>query len=184
MAGWTTPATWAASEVPTSAKMNAQIRDNLGAINGYVIKTATESVTSSTVLQNDDELLYAIGQTGTYLGELHLPVLCASGQTGDIKFGFSFPTGTFGFHGAGADVGLAAATSAASGNWQGNRNATSGTTSLSYATTSSLTTYVALWFHFAATATGTVRLMWAQDVSNANAAQVLQGAWMHVKQVV
>lgn len=180
---WTAPTNQSSGHVVTAAEWN-KIQANLTALAGApVVKVTTESVTSSTVLQNDDELFWTIGAAGTYIVELDLFVLCASGQTGDIKFGFTFPAGNLSFHGIGADVSLAAGTTVSTGNWQGTRTAVSGTTALSYGTTSTSTTVVTIRGLFVATAAGTLQLQWAQDVSNANAAQVLSGSYMHVRQV-
>lgn len=54
-------------------------------------KAATESVTSSTTMQNDDELLAAVEASATYDVLLHL--LYDSATAGDISIGWSGPTG-------------------------------------------------------------------------------------------
>lgn len=58
-----------------------------------VRKTANESVTSSTSLQNDDHLVLALGANESW--EFDAFVFCTSGSnTPDIKFAFTVPTGT------------------------------------------------------------------------------------------
>lgn len=55
--------------------------------------TATESVTSSTTLQNDDELFLPVKANARY--HLQLGVLVAQAATGvGITYGFTYPTGT------------------------------------------------------------------------------------------
>jgi len=180
MAGWTTPRTWVAAEVVTAAEMNAHVRDNLNAINGFVRKTADESVTSSAVQQNDDHLLYAIPAVGTYVFDLYLLALSAANAAGDLQVGFSFPTGTFYLTGFGADAGLASG-SVQTGAW-GSAPITSGAAALTYGLS---TTSNSIHLHglFIATATGTVQFQWSQSVSNASASTVKTGSHMLVRQV-
>lgn len=71
----------------------------LARLNGIKVvrKTATESVTSSTTLQNDDELLFAIAANENWAV---LAVLMTDGATGgDIKAGFAVPAGATGWTG-------------------------------------------------------------------------------------
>lgn len=178
---WTSPRTWVTSEVVTAATMNAHVRDNLNALNGFVRKTADESVTSSTALQNDNELLYSIADTGTYLFDLYVFATSAANAAGDINIGFSFPTGTLHFASTGADTGIASGNTS-TGQWAALLSATSGVTTGGYGlSTSNLMIHV----HgiLIATATGTLQFMWAQNSSNANASTVKAGSHMEVKQV-
>lgn len=55
-------------------------------------KTADESLSSTTTLQNDDALLWAVRTGAVYI--MHLWVLYNSGTTPDFKLGFSVPAGT------------------------------------------------------------------------------------------
>ena len=179
--GWTSPRTWVASEVVTAALLNQHVRDNLNALNGYVLKTADESVTSSTTLQNDDHLLYTIGATGTYVFDLHLWALSAANAAGDIAVAFSFPTGTLHFQGQGPDPSLASG-SVQTGEWKAVLSATSGTTAISYGLSTNLVG-IHIHGHLVATATGTLQTMWAQVGSNASATTVKAGSHMTVRQV-
>lgn len=93
--GWTNPRTWVTNEVVTAAIMNAHVRDNLNAINGFVRKSADESVASSTVLQNDDHLFLPLAANGTFVVE---GLLVYNGQTfaagpGDLKVDWTLPAG-------------------------------------------------------------------------------------------
>jgi hypothetical protein len=73
------------------------------AVSGSVVrKTANESVTSSTTLQDDDHLVFAIGASEVWAIQYH--ILCRS--VVDIKFGLTAPSGAAGsFSGFGPDVG-------------------------------------------------------------------------------
>lgn len=182
---WTAPRTWVSSEVVTAAQMNAHIRDNLNAINGFVRKTADESVTSSTTLQNDDHLLYTIDATGTYLFDAWLFANSAADNAGDIKYGFSFPTGTVIFGGVGL---VDTVTTGSSGSDQAIAftTPTSGSSAISYATSNlsaGFATMVYVHGILIATATGTLRLVWAQNSSNASATTLKSGSHMLVRQV-
>lgn len=180
--GWTAPRTWVASEIVTAAIMNTHVRDNLLALNGFVAKTADQSIPSSTVLTNDTHLLYAIGSTGTYAGDLYLRATSAANAAGDINIGFTFPTGTLHAVGFGPDIGLASG-AVQTGNWVGDSGGfTSGVSVLSFGlSTATLALYI--HFDFVATATGTLRLQWCQNSSNANASTLKAGSHMQVRQV-
>jgi len=178
--GWTTPRTWVAAEKPSAATMNAHIRDNLVALNGYVLKTADESVTSSTALQNDNHLLYTIGATGTYAFDLYLLATSDANAAGDINIAFTFPTGTLRLWGPGPDPALASGTLA-----QGRFAAGAVTSGTAWQDFGLSTTSLGFNIHglFIATATGTLQFQWAQFASNANATTVRAGSHLIVKQV-
>lgn len=151
----------------------------LNAINGYVSKTADQSVTSSITPVNDTHLSYAIPATGTYLVDCYLWGL-AAGTAGDIRLGFSFPTGTMHAQSYGLDLSATADTGTAA-----TRAALSITSGAAAFTHGLSTTTVGIWFHgiLTATATGTLRLVWAQAVSDANASTLKAGSHMIIKQV-
>lgn len=178
---WTSPRTWVAGEKPSAATMNLHIRDNLNALNGYVAKTADQSITSSTVQTNDTHLLYTIGATGTYVVDVYLWALSAANAAGDLNVGFSFPTGTFSLQGFGPDVGLASGT-VQTGSWFANSAITTGVAALSFGLS---TGQVGIHLHglFVATATGTLRLQWAQFASSGSASTLKSGSHMLVRQV-
>ncbi len=180
MGVWTTPANWAASEVPTSTKMNQQIKGNFEAINGFVRKTADESVTSSAVLQNDDHLFYSIAATGTYVIDLNLIATSAANAAGDLSVAFTFPTGTFYAFGHGLDTSLASSSIGTIN--AGGGVVTSGTAIALYGLSTSVT-FINIKGLFIATATGTLQFQWAQQASNANASTLKTGSFMTVKQV-
>lgn len=179
--GWTSPRTWVAAETVTAAIMNTHIRDNLNALNGFVRKTADESVTSSVTLQNDDHLLYSIGATGTYVFELVLFGVSAANAAGDLIVGFSFPAGTLHFSGHGLDDTLASGNTGTP-RMTGILTATSGATTATFGL-STTTTSIVLRGILIATATGTLQFMWAQFASSASASTLKAGSYMTVKQV-
>ena len=178
---WTAPRTWVAAEKPSAATMNSHIRDNLEALNGFVHKTSDESVTSSTVLQNDNELLWSIPQAGTYVFDLHIYALSAANAAGDIKVGFTFPTGTMHFSGWAPDASLASGV-IQPGVWVAKLSAASGTDTFDCGLSTS-----AIGAHiqgvFIATASGTLQVQWAQLGSSANASTVKAGSFMEIRQV-
>ena len=178
---WTTPRTFVTAEVETASIFNTHLRSNLNAINGFVRKTADESVTSSAVLQNDDHLLYTISAAGTYVFDVILVGTSAANAAGDIAVGFTFPTGTLHLIGQGPDIGLASG-NVQTGQWGAGLSIASGATFNGYGLS---TNNVGIWLHgiLIATATGTLQLQWAQNTSNASASTVKSGSHMVVKQV-
>ena|SRR3990167_483290 len=94
---WTAPRTWVTGEVVTAAIMNAHVRDNLIELGPRVIKSADESVTSSTTLQNDDHLVLAVDVNSRYI--LILDILWVGATAGDLKYAFTVPASAtiFGF---------------------------------------------------------------------------------------
>ena len=181
MAGWTTPRAWSSGETVTASIMNSAVRDDLAALNSYVLKGSDESVTSSTTLQDDNDLLFVLPAIGTYLFDIWVYAQSATNAAGDLKVALTFPTGTMRYSALGPDPAIASA-SVASGVWFTHLGATSGTSAIS-AGLSTNTNLV--WMHgmFAASATGTLRLQWAQDTSNASASTVKAGSHMQIKQV-
>lgn len=137
-------------------------------------KTALESVTSSTALQNDDELVLPVEASAVY--EMALVLFHDSDATvaGDIKIAWTGPAGaalSWGVHGANTSV--TTSTGVGSVNMQTRTIAefasfgggdSAGTTALAFGT---LTT--------AGTA-GTLQLQWAQETSNAVATNVRAGS--------
>lgn len=166
-----------ASEDVTSPKLNS--------MSDYVLKTADESVTSSATLQNDDHLVYALPATGTYLFKVNLFAVSAANAAGDIRVGFSFPTGTCHFRGVGPHNTLASG-SQSDGEWAGVIGATSGTDFIPYGLSVVSGVYhigIKLEGILIATATGNLRVMWAQYASNASATTVKAGSHMQINRV-
>jgi hypothetical protein len=55
-------------------------------------KTVDETISSSSTLQNDDELFVSVTANAVYSARLHLPY--QSNATPGFKYGFTFPSGT------------------------------------------------------------------------------------------
>lgn len=182
MAGWSTVADFAGGEKAGVAAKLTALKDNVVALNGYVVKTADEAVSNSAALQNDNHLSYSIVDTGTFIIDAYL-FANGGNAAGDIKVGFSFPTGTLRFSGVGLDIGLASGqVGTISAGAFASTPATSGTSALPYGVS---TLDNLIWIHgiFVATATGTLQLMWAQNGTNGTATNVLTGSHMLVQQV-
>lgn len=89
---WTTPKTWSAGETLTAANFNTHIRDNLLAVGPHLIvrKPSDESVTSSTVLQNDDHLALTIAANEVWHTRWGLWV-SGGASVSNITVAFTFP---------------------------------------------------------------------------------------------
>lgn len=155
----------------------------LNSLHAYVLKTADESVTSNATVQNDDHLLYVLPATGTYEVVVKLWASSAANAAGDLRVGFSFPTGTMHVGGIGPDSSLASG-SASTSEHVGILSTTSGSsvTNLGYGL-STTTNLIVVHGLLIATATGTLRLQWAQITSNANASTVKAGSHMLIRRV-
>jgi hypothetical protein len=180
MAGWTTPRTWVAGEKPTAATMNAHVRDNLTALNGFVRKTADESVTSSATLQNDNELSIAIPAAGTYEITLNLRLQSAASSAGDFAPGATFPAGTMIMSIDGLDTSIGAVSNGVI--TRRSEAITSGVDPGLDIGCSSAPTLARITFLFIATASGTFQFQWAQSASNANATTVLANSTLTMVQ--
>jgi len=95
---WTTPRTFVDGELENAAIFNTHLRDNLNALPAHTLarKTADESVTSSTTLQDDDHLFFTMGTNQIWMLELVLWLV--DGGTGKYKFFATGPaSSTWGF---------------------------------------------------------------------------------------
>lgn len=178
---WTAPRTWVAGEKPTAATLNTHIRDNLEAINGYVLKTADEPVTSSTTHQDDNALTYTIPQAGTYIAEFWIAASSAADAAGDISVRFTFPTGTLHSQYMGLTTALPSATEADL-RAPSATDASSPSTARSFGVSTNQTSLL-IRAVLVATASGTLTLQWAQAASNASATTVKAGSNMTIRQV-
>lgn len=98
MTTWTTPKTWTATTLSVS-DMNTHVRDNLNHLYERapvysVYKSADESLNTSTTLQNDDALLWAVAANERWYFRLILRLTDVSNGTADFKMGWSYPTST------------------------------------------------------------------------------------------
>src|SRR5690606_11179070 len=145
----------------------------------FVVKSTNESVSSSTTLQGDDELLVSLTANRTY--EIS-GVLRVSGSTsGDISLAWTGPAGSTMYavvHGLGGG-------GSAGGDdiiylYEGPGTATSGT----FGTTAAIRAIHYHGFIQLGGASGNLRLVWAQGSSNATATVVHSGSFMCVRRVV
>lgn len=178
---WTSPKTWVALNVLTAAELNTHVRDNLTALNGYVVKSADESVTSSAVLQNDNHLAFSVPQAGSYKFRIALRVSSAANAAGDIQLGFTFPAGTLYWGAFGLDETLA---SGSAGQYRSkfDVDAASPTAAAFPFGASTTETMIVIEGLLVATGAGTLQFQWAQNTSNANATNVLAGSHLTYKQ--
>jgi hypothetical protein len=161
--------TFVAGEVLTAADVNLYLKNMLTAI-----KPANESVTSSTVLQDDDHLSIPLAANSTYLV---IGVLNYDGAlTGDFKMAFTGPAGvTLNIHtdglgiaatdGTGDQVFLIEAVAPAGG---------------AFGTIAAADHRPLLFIGFVATGgtAGNLQLQWAQNTSNGTATRVLATSGM------
>lgn len=140
-------------------------------------KSADETVTSSTVLQADNHLLFDAVAGKTYVGEMHL-VINSPSLTPDFKCGITFPAGTFSLTGVGTDP--AATTASGDAYVPGDASLATGTTAFIFGTYSGGSS-VHLYFSYVCTTSGQVKLLWAQNTSDANGVTVKAGSWLKVQ---
>jgi len=89
---WTTPLTAVANVALTAAQWNASVRDNLNFLKTgqlFVSKTADETITSSTTLQDDDQLTVSVEANTVY--EVRFLLIYEAGTTGDFKYQWAAP---------------------------------------------------------------------------------------------
>lgn len=149
----------------------------------FVRKTADESVTSSTTLQNDNELTLAVAANCTYAFRVWLLATDATDANGDIKFGFTFPTSAVcHFSGKGPHT-LLASGAFGDGEYIGRNTATSGSTVASYGLTTSVIGIEITGLLIVGANAGNLQLQWAQNTSDANATTVQAGSFMILERV-
>lgn len=143
----------------------------------YAWKTATESVTSSTTLQNDDELFLPLEPFSTYLV---LVCLAAAGPTGaDIQVAYTVPTGA---QGRRHNIGLSTPTTSTTGNSRISVHGWTNTTT--YGTTTTTVSIIEEGIISTETNGGLLQAQWAQNVSNATAVTVEAASFMRVQRVL
>jgi hypothetical protein len=162
---WTTPKTWSVGAALPAAELNTYVRDNLNAVGPTISrarKTADESVTSSTTLQDDNHLLFAIGVSEIWMAEASL--YYTSGTTGDLKFAWSVPSGATGTHSyVGFDISIVFNSDVS----------TTLSTPLSVGGSGAIRLAQLRAIIVNSTNAGNVTLQWAQNVSDGTATTVL-----------
>ena len=143
-------------------------------------KSADESVTSSTTLQDDNDFTFAIGASEIWVAELNLYIRGA-GTGEDLKIGFTVPAGATMRYSA---IGPSFGATGAEGDGRFQSHTTSGNVVLGVVAsgTSDLSALVTCSVANGATP-GNVVFQWAQFSSAANAVTLLAGSWMAAHQV-
>jgi hypothetical protein len=151
----------------------------------YVDKTAGESVTSSTTLQNDDHLFYAFaaareGHTFRVQAVLHVTGAAA----GDIKVDWA-TTGTIVTakkrQCRGPDVGVADVTASAAYRTSGGHALNAAVT---YGCDGTNTSAITEEFVVAITAAGTLTMRWAQNASSGTATAVTADSYLVITPIL
>ena len=180
-----TPRTYVVGEVMTAAILNAEIRDQFNALIAdfqQVYKTADESVTSSTVLQNDNHLLVSLAANARYEVIVRLAVNGAS--SGDVKTAWTMPAGvTSQRYSFGPDV--SSATSTAGTTVRASTITNGHLVEINYGVFSTgQQSYIeeTLYVITAGTA-GTCQLQWAQNASSATATTVEEGSYITARRI-
>lgn len=160
----------------TSTLLNLMVPD-------FTVKGTSESVTSSTTLQDDNDLQYTITQAGTYKFESMLFV-GAGDSAADIKVAFAFPSGAISFWATGPHT--AAITSGTSGDTEFfaiNGAASGSGLFLNYGVSSGATIGIRITGVLVGTSTGSFKFQWAQNSSSATPTTLLAGSWMEIRRV-
>lgn len=147
------------------------------AIGTTVLKTSTESVTSSTTLQNDDQLFLAVVANAKYAIEGLL--LYDGAGAGDFKVAFTTPSGaTINWGGTAPQSGVGV-------NSLNANVATASGAALAFACNGAGNTMLAQpkgYLAIGATA-GNLQLQWAQQASSATATRVFLGSQLKLTRI-
>jgi len=143
----------------------------------YVWKTVNESVTNSIVDQLDDELFLPIEPFSVYTV---LTCVAVSGSTsGDLRLGYSVPTGVSGRR---HNMGLAGGATSTTGPM---RISVHGwPTAVTYGITSTSVAVIEEGVLYTEATGGLLHMQWAQNVVNATATVVEAGSFMKLQQVI
>ncbi|OZC62164.1 hypothetical protein CH267_01065 [Rhodococcus sp. 06-621-2] len=139
-------------------------------------KTVDESVTSSTVQQDDDELFTYL-DPGSY--DVRLGLIVDGSQTGDIKIGFAGTAGaTFNWGGTTPTSGVTSDTAAV--NWLAR---TLADTQIAGARGAGIPAMIPIVGRLKVTTAGRFGLQWSQGTSDATATIVKAGSWITAERV-
>ena len=143
----------------------------------FVRKTADESVTSSTAVQDDDHLVLAVVANATYLFDLGL--FYTGATAGDIQVGFTFPAGATILWSPNA---LRVAATATADTIKRNA-ATSGAAESGGAVTGSTQASFPRGILRTAGTAGNLQVQWAQNASDGTATTLLTDSWLLLRRV-
>lgn len=140
------------------------------------VKNGVQSVTSSTTLVDDNDLVFTLPGSGTYICTVFLNYTGAATGAGDLKVTLAYTgSSSFGVWG-GAGNNNTAVTQVQSG------GAGFGSTQV-YGTDGGFFQTAHLHGTLFATSSGTLKLQWAQNTSSATATNLRQGCFMQVWQI-
>lgn len=162
------------ASVRVGHKLTTADFDALGTL---VLKTSTESVTSSTALQNDDQLFLAVAANAKYT--IEALIIYDGAAAGDFKAAFTIPSGaTINWVAGGPQSGV--------GVTSYNANvATASAAALALACNgagNSMGAQPKGYLSVASTA-GNLQFQWAQQASSATATRVFLGSWLKLTRV-
>jgi hypothetical protein len=150
----------------------------------YVAKTADETVTSSTTLQNDDHLILSVVANAVYTFTLDLYMQESTDFAGDFKMSFTCPTGaTFDMHGAGAHATSLTAGTSSDGEWIGKLATASAAATLGFGVGTGLTAARVYGRLVMSSTAGNFQLQWAQNVSDGTGTTLKAGSIMTMTRV-
>lgn len=149
----------------------------------FVRKTSDESVTSSTTLQDDNQLTLAVSANCTYAFRVWIMATDATDANGDIKFAFTFPTGAVCHFSGKGPHSLLASGAFGDGEYIARNTATSGSTVATYGLTTSVIGIELTGLLIVSGTAGNLQLQWAQNSSDANATTVQSGSFMTLERV-
>ena len=166
---WTNPRTWTDGELVTKAIMDTHIKGNFDVTWHNIAKKAgDESVTSSTTLQDDNDLNVTVGTTEKWHLEWRLYV--TGNATGDFKMGWTFPaSGTFAYL-----IDHANTTGTQTLFQEVDTSSPTGAVNIGILSTQMLVVVHA--YYTGGGTAGTVTLQWAQSTSDATATIVKAGS--------
>jgi len=138
---------------------------------GFAMKAADQTVTSSEVLINDDDLFIALNANKTYYYRMFLALLCAS-STPDLKDQMVAPAGATGNFNESQGTSNSQLIDLAIVQFQGHTGSPTAERSQSFE-----------GYIFTAGTAGNLQLTWAQNTSNANGMTLKQGSTLLVWEI-
>ena len=148
----------------------------------FARKTADESVTSSTTLQDDNHLVVAVVASAVYVLEMWVAYISAS-ETPDLKFAFTLPaSATASFSALGLFTSVTGST-AGSIEAGAQLAQTTPTASINVGAVNGNLGMVVRGLVITGASAGNVTFQWAQAVSNGTATTVKQDSWLMLRRV-
>lgn len=174
---------WTAHDILTAADLNAAISRSIPKV---YVKTADESVTSSTTIQNDDELA-SMPLTAGISYAVEAFIIASGAAAGDIKITWA-RSGTINQIGARLCIGPTVNTTdvqgtGAAATTNGVTRASGGhalTTAISYGTDGTNNSAIHEQFTLQCVVSGQLTFQWTQNASSGTATIVKAGSWIKI----